>query len=243
MTLSKTAPLKIGTGKNRAQIPFELEIHRCKRKTLGIYISHGKVLVRCPTVASKAEVTEFIESNQSWIEDRLSEEAIRDREILRIEDGKTIFYRARELTIVFKHSRHQRILVSGSNFIIQGHKLTPEKAEKQLQEFLIKKAEAYIFPRAMGLAEHLGVDKKISKIKLRKTKTKWGHCTSTGVVQYNWMIMLAPYSIIDYMITHEICHLVHMDHSRRFWNLVESFCPNHKTYVEWLKEHEHRFWF
>lgn len=243
MTLSKMATLKISTGSKRPKVPFELEVHRCKRKTLGIYISHKKVIVRCPWVARKSEVTEFIESNQEWIENRLYEESIRDGELLRIENGKTIYYRARELTIVFKENRHQRILVSGSNFIIQGHKLTPEKAEKQLEEFLIKKAEDYIIPRAMGLAKHLGVDGKIKQIKLRKTKTKWGHCTSTGIVQYNWMIMLAPYSIIDYMITHEICHLVHMDHSRRFWNLVESFCPNHKTYVEWLKDHEHRFWF
>lgn len=243
MATTKVVPLKIGPGSKPASIPFECEILRCKRKTLGIYISHKKVTVRCPFVARKSEVIEFIESNREWIENRLYEESIRDRELLRIENGKTIFYRARELTIVFKEGRHKRVLISGSDFVIQGHKLTPAKAEKQVEEFLTKKAEDYIIPRAMGLAKHLGVDGKIKQIKLRKTKTKWGHCTSTGIVQYNWMIMLAPYSIIDYMITHEICHLVHMDHSRRFWNLVESFCPNHKSYVDWLKDHEHRFWF
>lgn len=243
MPKSKIIPLNIGTGPKPVGSAFDCEIHRCKRKTLGIYISHKKVVVRCPYGAGKAEVAEFVETNREWIENRLYEESIRDKELLRIEKGGKIFYRARELTIVFKEGRKKRVLISGDKFIIQGHKLTAEKAKQQVEEFLIDKASDYVIPRAMGLAKHLGVDQKIKEIKLRKTKTKWGHCTSTGIIQYNWLIMLAPYSIIDYMITHEVCHLVHMDHSRRFWNLVESICPNHKDYVDWLKDHEHRFWF
>ena len=210
---------------------------------MGIYISHEKVVVRCPYGAGKREVAKFVSDNREWIENRLFEESLRDKELLRVEKGGKIFYRARELTIVFKEGQKQRVLVSGDQFVIQGHKLNTEKAQKQVEEFLIKKASDYLIPRAQGLAEHLGVGHKITQIKLRKTKTKWGHCTSTGILQYNWMIMLAPYSIIDYMITHEVCHLVHMDHSSRFWDLVESVCPNHKGYVKWLKDHEHRFWF
>lgn len=243
MAKSKIIPLNIRSGSKQAAVPFECEILKCKRKTLALYISHKKVVVRCPHVASKAEIAEFIQSNRQWIENRLLEESKRDKEILRIERGARIYYRARELTIEFKEGRKKRILISGDKFIIQGHKLNAAKAKLQVEEFLIEKANEYLIPRAMGLAKHLGVDKKITEIKLRKTKTKWGHCTSTGIIQYNWLIMLAPYSIIDYMVTHEVCHLVHMDHSKRFWNLVESICPNHKGYVDWLKEHEHRYWF
>ena len=134
-------------------------------------------------------------------------------------------------------------MVVGDEFIIQGHKLTPAKAKIQVEDFLIDKASQYLLPRARGLARHLGVEHKISEIKLRKTKSKWGHCTSTGVLQYNWLIMLAPYSIIDYMITHEVCHLLHMDHSSRFWKQVEAICPDCDHYIGWLKEHEHRLWF
>ena len=241
--MSKIVPLNISSGSNQARLPFECEIQRSKRKTLGIYISHEKVVVRCPYGAGKREVAKFVSDNREWIENRLFEESLRDKELLRVEKGGKIFYRARELTIVFKEGQKQRVLASGDQFVIQGHKLNTEKAQKQVEEFLIKKASDYLIPRAKGLAEHLGVGHKITQIKLRKTKTKWGHCTSTGILQYNWMIMLAPYSIIDYMITHEVCHLVHMDHSSRFWGLVESVCPNHKEYVKWLKDHEHRFWF
>ncbi|HIA59260.1 MAG TPA: M48 family peptidase [Gammaproteobacteria bacterium] len=243
MTEPKIVSLNFGhVGGSRAQ-PFSYEVQRSKRKTLAIYISHRKVVVRCPLRASALELRQFVSANQQWIEKRLLEESLRDKELLRIERGGKIFCRARELEIVFKQGRKQRILISLDQFIIQGHKLNATKARIQVEDYLIDKASEYLLPRARGLARHLGVDHKIKEIKLRKTKSKWGHCTSAGIIQYNWLIMLAPYSIIDYMITHEVCHLVHMDHSKRFWSLVESICPQYDKYVDWLKQHEHRFWF
>ena len=243
MTEPKIVSLNFGHGGGSRAQPFSYEVQRSKRKTLAIYISHRKVVVRCPLRASALELRQFVSANQQWIEKRLLEESLRDKELLRIERGGKIFYRARELEIVFKQGRKQRILISLDQFIIQGHKLNSTKARIQVEDYLIDKASEYLLPRARGLARHLGVDHKIKEIKLRKTKSKWGHCTSAGIIQYNWLIMLAPYSIIDYMITHEVCHLVHMDHSKRFWSLVESICPQYDKYVDWLKQHEHRFWF
>lgn len=243
MSKAKKVSLNFGsTGKILPQ-PYSCEVQRSKRKTLALYISHRKVVLRCPLRASGLELEEFVRANQQWIEKRLYEESLRDKEVLRIEKGGKIFYRARELTIVFKEGRKQRILITADQFIIQGHKLNASKASIQVEDFLIDKASEYLLPRAQGLAKHLGVNHKIKEIKLRKTKSKWGHCTSAGIIQYNWLIMLAPYSIIDYMITHEVCHLVHMNHSKRYWALVESICPNYQHYVDWLKQQEHRFWF
>ncbi|MBK52337.1 MAG: hypothetical protein CMQ45_08140 [Gammaproteobacteria bacterium] len=223
--------------------PFSCEVQRSKRKTLALYVKPEKVIVRVPLDASKTEVKEFVQSNRAWIESRLAEESARQDERLVIEHGRRIFYRARELEIVFKQGRKQRIIADGNQFIFQGQHLTPSKARVQLEDYLIDKASHYIVPRAKGLARYLGVDQKISQIKLRKTKSKWGHCTSQGVLQFNWLIMLAPYGIIDYMIAHEVCHLIHMNHSKRFWLLVNSVCPEYENYIRWLKENEHRFWF
>lgn len=243
MAKPKIVSLNFGSSGGSLAQPFSCEVQRSKRKTLAIYISHRKVVVRCPLRASGLEVRQFVSANQQWIEKRLLEESVRDKELLRIFKGGKIFYRARELEIVFKQGRKQRILVSSDQFIIQGHKLNAAKARIQVEDYLIDKASEYLLPRARRLARHLGVNHKIKEIKLRKTKSKWGHCTSAGIIQYNWLIMLAPYSIIDYMITHEVCHLLHMDHSKRYWALVESICPQCDQYVDWLKRHEHRFWF
>ena len=236
-------PLNYRAIRQKSQQFFGYEVLRSSRKTLALYISHRRILVRCPHRATRKEVQDFVNGNQKWIQIRLQEESIKEKESLKIEKGGKIFYRARELTIEYKEGRKQRILINGDRFIIQGHKLNAAKAKVQVEDYLIDKASEYIIPRARGLARYLGVDRRIREIKLRKTKSKWGHCTAAGVIQYNWLIMLAPYSIIDYMITHEICHLIRMDHSTKYWDLVESICPNYGYYIDWLKEHEHRFWF
>ncbi|MBL4580781.1 MAG: DUF45 domain-containing protein, partial [Gammaproteobacteria bacterium] len=174
MSKAKVLPL-IFSGRSKAvKRPYECEILRSKRKTLALYIKQQKVVVRCPMRASRLDVEEFISSNHAWIEGRLFEESLREKQALRVERGAKIFYRARERTIVFKEGRKERVMVVGDDFIIQGHKLTSAKAKIQVEDFLIDKASEYILPRARGLARHLGVEHKITEIKLRKTKSKWG---------------------------------------------------------------------
>ena len=237
------ASLKIGKTAQIFLDTFEYEVIRTKRKTLTLYVKQQRVIVRCPLATTNAEINQFIETNQNWILARLKEDQIFQKETLKIENNNKIFYQAKDRTIVFKEGRVERVEVNRDEFIIQCKKIDPMSAKKQLEGYLIDKATKYIIPRAKGLASHLGVEEKISEIKLRKTKSKWGHCTSQGVVQFNWLIMLAPNSIIDYIITHEVCHLIRMDHSQNFWDLVESICPDHQKYVTWLKNHEHRLWF
>ena len=237
------APLNVTYSGSLNLEKFRYQVVKSNRKTLALYIKQQTAIVRCPMRASKGEIEAFVKKNHKWIQERLAEERAYDKQKLRIADGCAIFFRARELSIIFKEGRKERILINGDKLIIQNHKLNSDKARTQLEKYLTQKATEYIIPRAEALAKYLGVDKKITEIKLRKTKSKWGHCTSNGVIQYNWLIMLAPYSIIDYMITHEVCHMLHMDHSRRYWDLVESICPQYLQYIEWLKKHEHRLWF
>ena len=234
----KVIPLTIGT---RSSL-VNCEILRSRRKTLAIHIKHRKVEVRSPLRASQREIRAFLESNKKWIDDKLRDESRRYRESLRIENGRKIFYRARERKIVFQEGSKHKIVVTKAQFIIQGPSLTPDRAKQQVEAFLLEQAENYLSQRATSLASYLRVSGKLKQVKLRKTRSKWGHCTSSGVIQFNWLIMLAPNSIIDYMIAHEVCHLVHMDHSAKFWDLVESVCPEYDYYMAWLEEHEHRLW-
>ena len=120
------------------------EILRTKRRTLTLYIKHQKVLVRCPLSATNKEIDEFIRSNYDWINERLKEERIFEKEMLKIQNNSKIFYRARELTIVFRERREKRILVSGNKFIIQDNKINPSAATIQVEDYLIDKASEYI---------------------------------------------------------------------------------------------------
>ena len=91
MTRSKIVPLNFGASRRQGLPALSYEVLRSKRKTLAIYITHKKVVVRCPLRASKAEVQEFVSANQEWIEKRLFEESVRDQETLRIEKGARIW--------------------------------------------------------------------------------------------------------------------------------------------------------
>lgn len=221
----------------------KFEVYRKSRKTLGIFIAHRKVEVRVPRYTSKKEVNNFVLGHRVWIAKRLRDEKKRDSERLRFRNGGVIFLRARELRIEFRESRLSKVKIDGNQFIVYGHALNKAKAEEIVKGYLIEKAKAYMVLRTMNIAKHLGLDEKITNIKFRKTKTKWGHCTSKGVLQFNWLIMLAPLGVIDYMISHEVCHLRYMNHSPKFWAMVESICPKSKEYALWLKENEHRLWF
>lgn len=76
-----------------------------------------------------------------------------------------------------------------------------------------------------------------SRITIRDQKTRWGSCSSTGTLSFNYRLMFAPPRVLDYVVVHELCHLTHMNHSKDFWNLVSSVQPDYKVYRTWLKEH------
>ncbi len=77
------------------------------------------------------------------------------------------------------------------------------------------------------------------RITIRDQKTRWGSCSARGTLSFNWRLMLAPPSVLDYVVVHELCHLTHMDHSAAFWQAVEAAYPDYRTARQWLKDHGH----
>ena len=78
---------------------------------------------------------------------------------------------------------------------------------------------------------------RYSRIAIRDTRSRWGSCSSKGSLSFTWRLALAPRRILDYVVVHELCHLVHMDHSRRFWSLVERVRPDFRVERDWLNDH------
>ena len=76
-----------------------------------------------------------------------------------------------------------------------------------------------------------------TSITVRDQKTRWGSCSSRGTLSFNYRLVFAPQTVLDYVVVHELCHLTHMNHSRDFWNLVGSVMPDYKSHRKWLKEH------
>lgn len=107
-------------------------------------------------------------------------------------------------------------------------------SEKRLEAIYRDAAREY-FPKRVSYFSHvLGVS--YGKITIRDQKTRWGSCSSKGNLSFNWRLILAPPNVLDYVVVHELCHRKEMNHSQRFWALVESVMPEYKEYRKWLKE-------
>lgn len=85
----------------------------------------------------------------------------------------------------------------------------------------------------------IGVDYK--QLRIGDQKTRWGSCSSKATISYNWRLVLMPDEIMDYVVVHELCHLLEMNHSKEFWNQVSRIIPDYKTRRKWLKENGSRY--
>lgn len=218
------------------------QVSRSKRKTMVVHVRHEQVEVRAPHFVSDAQIREFVVKHQQWIQRKLAEKARHTAQALRVQDNGTIFYKAKALRLRLLSAVHESVEVTATEFRIYVRAGDAERASAVLQRWLIAQAKDVLPARTRALAVHFKVEDRLKEVVFRKTKTKWGHCTSSGRIQYNWLIMLAPDAIIDYMICHEVSHLLVMNHSAQFWALVESVCPDYRSYVKWLRKHEHRLW-
>ena len=100
---------------------------------------------------------------------------------------------------------------------------------------LADKAAEYIPKQVAYYARIMGVN--YAKITIRNQVSRWGSCSDKGNLNFNCLLMLCPKEIIDYVIIHELCHIMEMNHSKKFWDKVSQFCPEYKHHRMWLKEH------
>ena len=118
----------------------------------------------------------------------------------------------------------------------------PAKEEKSHQTLALEKryrdaAKDYIPKRVEYYHQFTGG--RYTKITIRDQKTRWGSCSSNGTLSFSFRLMMAPPRVLDYVVVHELCHLTHMNHSKEFWNMVQTILPDYKEHRKWLKENGH----
>ena len=116
-------------------------------------------------------------------------------------------------------------------------KITYSPAQRALWEKRLKRdAYSHFALRVQHFLPMTGGSFK--RITIRDQKTRWGSCSETGTLSFNWRLMLAPPEVLDYVVVHELCHLTHMNHGKEFWAKVASVDPEYKEHIKYLKEHE-----
>jgi hypothetical protein len=220
-------------------IQFSVEYRR--RKTLEIQIlPPDKVLVICPKGLSENRVKEVVRLKAKWIISKIKE--LRDIEFRPIDSelkgGESFMYLGNNYTLqinIKKNLKKPKVDLTEGKI----HITAPVKDDKLIRDALKgwyrKKADELIKNRVEYYKPI--IDREPKLVKVKEQKKRWGSCTSEGNIYFNWRIIMAPIDVIDYVVVHELCHLIHMNHSKYFWKLVESILPDYKERKSWLKKY------
>ena len=223
---------------------IEITIKRSKRTTACLRIQpDGTVEVRGPRLMSDAFVRNFVEAKADWIIQKrkeVAEHQSKKREHT-YQSGDVFLYLGEEYVLTLVAAGRKRVeVLKGettqdlNRLVLHTTSFEPRNIEKHLKEWYKKLATEYITSRVNYYAdmipgEHTGIT-------MENRKGRWGSCSSTRELTFNWRLILAPAEIIDYVVVHELCHLKHMDHSPAYWKAVERILPDYKARREWLKE-------
>ncbi len=231
----------------------DYQLIRSKRKTLAVSVLDGKVTVRAPFRMPNYLIATFIQEKSNWINKQVTRQRVQLTQTLEIVDGAQVRVLGKTCYINIEHSiriprrKRANILLRENQLFIRpaadassNSEIFHAQARKLFCQWLKAHASAYMVTATHQLARAMGLFDKLGAINYRYTRTKWGHCTSEGNIQYNPSISLAPLFVIDYIIAHEVCHLRHRNHSKSFWQLVEKACPDWQQAEKWLNTEAHR---
>ena len=114
----------------------------------------------------------------------------------------------------------------------------PAHAARRVRDHLLAIAQRELAARARRLARQIG--KPVRRVGVRDTRSRWGSCSASGNLSFSWRLVFAPEAVIDYVVAHEVAHLVEMNHGPRFWRLVATLVPDSSGPRAWLKRHRSR---
>lgn len=204
-------------------------IQRKKMKNISIRIRDGKILVSAPVNVSEKYIFELLESKKVWIDEKLSiKRDLKIDDLLKrdnIEENEKIKFLGKEYCIEIKEKSNGGIQLVGDNLIINCYK--KENALELLKKFYIDNINKIFKEKFEKIEAMTGL--YAHKLTIKFMNTRWGSCNKVkGYINLNGELIAKRESSIDYVILHELCHLVHGNHSKDFYSLVEKYMKNYR---------------
>ena len=208
--------------------------HRqARRYTLRIDATAREVVLTIPPRGSVKEAKEFAQKHGGWIAARLK----RLPKATPFADGTDVPFRGLPHRIAHRRGERGTVWTELSS---RGERLLcvagePAHVNRRISDFLRREAARDLTAASRCYANALGV--RIKRIWVRDQTSRWGSCSNAGVLSFSWRLILAPSFVLDYLAAHEVCHLVELNHSPRFWRLVERLYPDLERAKVWLDVH------
>ncbi|NLU51968.1 MAG: M48 family metallopeptidase [Clostridiaceae bacterium] len=210
------------------------ELIRSKRKTVSISITRdAKVIVKVPLKFPAKEIDRIIEEKKSWIIRNKSRvlERIRKKESINLSVGGQFLFLGESYTISTDYNE-KSIKIKNGLLVIPSELM--ENIETALAEWCRKQGKIILKKRLEELSHLTGI--KYSGCSITGAKSRWGSCSYKNRINLSWRLILANKRAIDYVIIHELCHVLHKNHSKAFWQEVEKHMPDYKNHKKWLKD-------
>ncbi len=210
------------------------------RQTTDIVIERdGVVRVRPPARMTPEQVDETVYSKRMWIYRNLAE--WRDLNATRVVrewvNGESFLYLGSSYRLLLVDSQDEPLKLKDGRFQLlrsivetQGR----DGAQRAFEHYFQTKGLPRIAARVAYFASRVGVAP--GKVQVKELGYRWATCLANGDVHFHWKCLMAPLTVIDYIVVHELCHLQHRDHSDAFWNEVDKVMPNYRERKEWLRQ-------
>lgn len=199
---------------------------RARRFSLRVSRLDGRVTLSMPASASEAEALAFAGDKADWLRNVLAATAPRRG----VGFGALVPFEGRRLCVTAAPVRAARI--SGDALLVPQD---PGRVGARVAAFLKLAARQRLQSESEQMARALG--RRIAGIALRDTRSRWGSCSQTGRLMYNWRLVMAPPEVLRYVAAHEVAHLVEMNHSPAFWAVVSGLMPDYQRHRRWLRTH------
>ena len=211
------------------------QVIKSKRKTLSISINeNAQLIVRAPNRISDARIQEFINEKSSWI--------IKNKNLIKLrlqnteKDQNDLLYLGEYFPIKKNIKSLKKVSFNGEEFITNLE--NQSQLSNALKIWYKDKFKELAIPRLNYFVDKYGLT--INQVRLKRQKTLWGSCSSRNNINLNFLLIMAPLKVIDYVIIHELVHTIHKNHSANFWSAVEDIMPNYKDPKNWLKENGYK---
>jgi len=212
----------------------QLRRHRqARRYTLRIQATTREVILTIPPRGTLQEAGEFAQKHGGWIAARLG----RLPEAMPFADGVVLPLRGVPHRIAHRRGTRGTVWAEVAQ---DGERLlcvagNAPHLDRRVGDYLRREARRELEAASLKFAASLGV--AIKRITVRDQSSRWGSCSTTGMLSFSWRLILAPSHVLEYLAAHEVAHLVEMNHSPRFWRLVQRLCPDHDRAKAWLDAH------
>lgn len=212
----------------------QYQLIRSKRKTLALIVKpDGSVLLRAPMRTSQVVIEEFVRKNMRWIEKQQAKAlAVHPSSPRQYTSGETFLFLGGKYPLEIVEGERQALRLNGTFKLAASRQ---GEAESDFARWYREQARQVITERAEFFAQKHGF--RYKGIRITSARTRWGSCSTVGALSFSWRLIQAPLVVVDYVVIHELVHTVIHNHSKRFWQKVETILPEYQEHRRWLREH------